>query len=126
MKTIHKLHISLAELTMRVREGGGDVRMWRTLGGVGFLYIDRGGHCIAGWEEITHRGVCCVVYHGSKPSSGPVPAPRKPTREVREEEEEGESQSHFAAAIAVSQGDDYAYEGPRRRGHEGEDFARGT
>lgn len=62
MASKHVLNCTAAQLFVRIQAGGGEVRFWGCVGGVGFLWCDHTGRIVGGWEEADHRGVRCVVY----------------------------------------------------------------
>ena len=92
MPARHKIRMSLAMLMLKVREGGGEVRFWSVAGGVGFFYVDRAGHHIAGWEDNDRQGIHCVVCHGYRHPDGMVNEPHRrcPARSRHDEEDHDE------------------------------------
>lgn len=99
----HKIRMSLAMLMLKVREGGGETRFWSTVGGVGFFYVDRTGHHIAGREDNDRQGVHCVVYHGYKhPDMVNEPARRCPVRSRHEEDEEPAGEGWYTDAATAT------------------------
>ena len=62
MASKHVLNCTAAQLFVRVQAGGGEVRFWSVVGGVGFMWCDHTGRLVGGWEEATARGTYCVVY----------------------------------------------------------------
>jgi hypothetical protein len=59
------LYVTAMTLMLRIKDTGGELRVWQAMGGPAFTWLDATGRCIVGYERNdAHGRTHCVVYRG--------------------------------------------------------------